>query len=445
MKLGAEGIFSKWTRALRGRARSTPNPLTLPRSLPESQPDEINTPDDLMLGEMSCLSHHPRTSTIIAISDGEIYEIRRNVLHMLQRNSAARRELDQVYRRRAIFSHLRNVSLFESLNELQRQQCADFLRDKVDLIRVDPGQAIFRQGEIAEDFYMIRIGYVKVSQTFMGTEHVRTYLRPNQFFGDIGLFNQSEDLRRLEPESGQSGRRTSTCSALDDVELVRIKGDHFRQMLLEFSALKDVFVKRAESMLTTDVKHREVVAPPLKEFLDQGLFNAQKLLVLDLDSCTRCDECVKACADTHGGVTRLVREGLRFDKYLVASACRSCSDPYCLVGCPVDAIHRDGSLEITIESHCIGCGLCARNCPYGNINMAPGPEREITIGGSATPMAFVQQQATTCDLCKSVGVDASNSLDEVSCVYACPHNAAFRMDGSQLLSLVQDRSTTPID
>src|SRR5205085_2963246 len=106
---------------------------------------------------------------------------------------------------------------------------------------------------------------------------------------------------------------------------------------------------------------------PLAEFLSQGLMNAQSLLVLDLEKCTRCDECTKACADTHDGVSRLIREGLRFDKFLVASSCRSCLDPYCLVGCPVDAIHRrprEGdtqSLEIVIEDWCIGCGQCEKN------------------------------------------------------------------------------------
>jgi len=41
---------------------------------------------------------------------------------------------------------------------------------------------------------------------------------------------------------------------------------------------------------------------------------AQSLLVLDLEKCTRCDECTKACSDSHSGVTRLIREGLRFDQ-----------------------------------------------------------------------------------------------------------------------------------
>ena len=49
---------------------------------------------------------------------------------------------------------------------------------------------------------------------------------------------------------------------------------------------------------------------PLERFLSQGLMEAQSLLVLDLEKCTRCDACVTACADSHDGVTRLVREGL---------------------------------------------------------------------------------------------------------------------------------------
>jgi Fe-S-cluster-containing dehydrogenase component len=111
---------------------------------------------------------------------------------------------------------------------------------------------------------------------------------------------------------------------------------------------------------------------------------------------------------------------LRIDKWLVASSCRSCSDPYCLVGCPVDAIHRDGQgKQIQIESHCIGCGLCANNCPYGNINMHPLPKGD-----------GLQQTATTCDLCSSI-VGPTN-WRKVSCVFACPHNAAFRMTGEEL-------------
>jgi Fe-S-cluster-containing hydrogenase component 2 len=78
---------------------------------------------------------------------------------------------------------------------------------------------------------------------------------------------------------------------------------------------------------------------------------------------------VRACADSHDGLTRLKREGLRFDKYLVPTSCRSCHDPVCLSECPVGSIGRSPSGAIIIEDWCIGCRKCAENCPYGNIEM----------------------------------------------------------------------------
>ena len=47
--------------------------------------------------------------------------------------------------------------------------------------------------------------------------------------------------------------------------------------------------------------------------------------------------------------------------------------------------------------------------------------------------AVVRSQATMCDLCH----DIVGPHEEVSCVYACPHNAAFRMSGSELLAKVK--------
>ena len=150
---------------------------------------------------------------------------------------------------------------------------------------------------------------------------------------------------------------------------------------------------------------------------------AQSLLVLDLKKCTRCDQCVKACADAHEGVTRLVRDGQRFEHYLIATSCRHCRDPLCMV-CPVGAIHRGKSLDVTIDHSCIGCGECAKNCPYGNINMhwfdvADQELVELGLGQGRAKMARVRK-ATNCNLCRDEA--------EPACVYACPHDAAHRVD-----------------
>ena len=66
-------------------------------------------------------------------------------------------------------------------------------------------------------------------------------------------------------------------------------------------------------------------------YCEGGIRNAtsvkrRQLVTIDLDRCTRCDECVRACVATHtDGRTRLFLDGPRFGKYLVPTACRSCS------------------------------------------------------------------------------------------------------------------------
>ena len=211
--------------------------------MPAGDPNFVMTSEDLIIGEMTCMSDQPRTGTIAALEDGEIYEIRRNVLYVLQRNAASREVLDQVYRQRALFSHLNKISLFAELSKEERFECVQYLKDRVQLLRVEPGQNIFRQGETAIDFYMIRLGHVKVHQTFLGQEQVLAYLRPDTHFGEIGLVSNFpeliDELREQEVPEYLWRRRTASCSALDDVELVRVSGRDFFELTKKFPALKN--------------------------------------------------------------------------------------------------------------------------------------------------------------------------------------------------------------
>jgi Fe-S-cluster-containing hydrogenase component 2 len=282
-----------------------------------------------------------------------------------------------------------------------------YLRDRIQLIRYSPGEAIVRQGDQADAFYLVRLGFVKVTERHPGGEIVLTYLGRGSYFGEMGLLG--------------GGLRTATCTALDHVDVVRIAGEDFNLMLSRFPAIRDSLeeVARERSEMNR-LRVRSTEQVPIGDFLTQGLMEAQSLLLLDLEKCTRCDQCVRACADAHEGVTRLVREGLRFDKYLVATSCRQCRDPLCMVGCPVGAIRRRNSLEIIIEDWCIGCGLCVRNCPYGNLNLHPF---EVNVQDPDAPsrmMASTRKKATGCDLCMEHA--------EPSCVYACPHDAAHRVE-----------------
>ena len=384
-----------------------------------------------LFGEMTCMSAYPRSATVTAAGPVTVLELQRNVLYILQRSKKSKAMLDDSYKRRAIDNHLRSVPIFARIAESDAdfERLVDRLRPQVDLLRINNGDKIFNQGDLADAFYLIRTGFVKVSQKYLGGEHVLNYLGPGGYFGEIGLLTDLPEVKEL---GLAAGRRTATCIALDHVDLVRISRGAFQGLLDEFPMFREQVVKMAIKRIHDNEKMlSDLENSSLAEFLDQGLANAQSLLVLDLEKCTRCDECTKACSDAHDGVTRLIREGLRFDKFLVASSCRSCLDPYCLVGCPVGAIGRQNSREIVIADHCIGCGKCAENCPYGNINMhslpaewMPNPEKP------KEKIAVVQQKATSCDLCRELD-------GQPSCVYACPHDAAHRMSGSELLELVK--------
>jgi CRP-like cAMP-binding protein/Fe-S-cluster-containing hydrogenase component 2 len=384
-------------------------------------------PAGTLFGEEACLNSQPRSATVVvAEDDTEIVVMFRNFLDILTRNRAFRSKLEANYRRWAVDNHLKNSRYMQGLSDESRAM----LRERATIVRFAPGERIIRTGDLSDAFYMIRLGHVRVLREAAGSdEQTLGYMTPGEVFGEIGaLFGV---------------KRTTTCIAMDHVQLVRISRE---DLLAVIDVAKDVGARLEERALTLlqrdgskvirdsqgkiiDIVQRrpptqalpDQRSPSLKEYLDQGIFQGQHMLVLDLEKCTRCDECVTACAQSHLGISRLIRDGLRFDKFLVTTSCRSCRDPKCLVGCPVDAIHRTGSLPIIIENHCVGCGKCAENCPYGNIALHP-----VEVQNPMTGQLEQGRQAAVCNLdnCIEEGRDPS-------CVYACPHDAAHRVDGAK--------------
>lgn len=204
---------------------------------------------------------------------------------------------------------------------------------------------------------------------YAALESILSYRSQGEFFGEMGIM-----LNRP---------RAATCIAYGhpndygQVELVRISQEGFNKMLKMSSKIRDRFKKevserRRETILrlASPVWDEENQVQFSDKFENLGLIQGQRLMLIDLDRCTRCDECVNACVRTHNdGNTRLFLDGPRFGNYLVPTSCRSCLDPVCLIGCPVGSIHRGANREIIIEDWCIGCSACADGCPYGSIQM----------------------------------------------------------------------------
>ncbi len=410
---GAHGFVSKLKSLLATRERHPRRdegvrasiPIDASVDLPYDRPIAQLGPGELF-GEMTCMSYYPRSATVRAATDCTMLEMLRNVLDVMQRNKTFREQLDRTYKQRALESHLRGVPVLASLSP----EFIERLKEHVELIRYLPGQVICTQGEPADSFYLVRLGFVKVTEQRPGGDMVLAYLARGSYFGEMAFLSNTS--------------RTATCTALDHVEVVRIPGDDFRLMLERFPEVRQKLeLVAAEHTTANHQKLLEIESVPVEQFLNQGLMEAQSLLILDLDRCTRCDQCVRACADAHDGVSRLIREGLRFDKYLVATSCRQCRDPLCMVGCPVGSIRRRNSLEVIIEDWCIGCGQCANNCPYGNINMHPFAVETDDPTHPGRMIASTKVKATSCDLCTDHA--------EPSCVYACPHDAAHRVNPTE--------------
>jgi Fe-S-cluster-containing hydrogenase component 2/CRP-like cAMP-binding protein len=204
---------------------------------------------------------------------------------------------------------------------------------------------------------------------FGGAECILSYLSRGDYFGEVGLM-----MKRP---------RNATCVAYGhpndygQVELARLYAGPFWKLVsgsdkLRDKVQKELALRRKQNVerLLTPVWDDTNQVQFSEQFEQLGLIQGQKLMLIDLDRCTRCDECVKACVNTHDdGRSRLFLDGPRFGKYLVPTTCRSCLDPVCMIGCPVGSIHRGDNREIIIEDWCIGCSLCADNCPYGSIQM----------------------------------------------------------------------------
>ena len=231
-----------------------------------------------------------------------------------------------------------------------------------------------------------------------GAATILAYRSEGETIGEMGL------LQRLP--------RSATCVAYNHpsndpnrtvgpVKLFRIGKALFDELLATAPGFE---AKVAEVVHERQMHTRKREAPGSGDALqysgraeELGLVEGQKLMLIDLSRCTRCDECVKACVGTHNdGRSRLFLNGPRFDNYLVPTTCRSCLDPVCMIGCPVGSIHRGDNRQIVIEDWCIGCGQCAEQCPYGSIQMHDlGMIPATATAGSSCPRPCAGKDAGT--------------------------------------------------
>ncbi len=215
--------------------------------------------------------------------------------------------------------------------------------------------------------------------------------------------------------------------AIGYVDVIRIPTNLIRAHVLP--GLPRKFLKKD---LSADVKGRqEEMRQGMMDFVvDHRFINGENAMVINLDRCVGCDDCVRACATAHDYNPRFVRHGYSFENAMIANACMHCTDPVCLIGCPTGAIHRTENTGVVVidDSICIGCATCANSCPYNNIRMVD--IRDETGALVRDNDGEVISRATKCDFC-------SDQLTGPACVQACPHDALTRTNIRDTEKLLQ--------
>ncbi|MEM8930262.1 MAG: cyclic nucleotide-binding domain-containing protein [Acidobacteriota bacterium] len=374
-----------------------------------------------LFGEIGAMSGWPQSTTVRTATECRLVQIRVPALRALKRRSRTLADrLDGLYRRRALHGQLRSTPLFRGLGDLYLQA----LEEKVELLSLEPGDVLVREGDTAEALFLVRAGFLKLSQHYGEGELVATYLSKGMTFGEVELLIEGIDAYEM------------TATSVEYAEMVKIPFHVVHRILDADPEIREALWRGTVGRLKEVGASRQDPGRSafVEKALESGLVQGNSILMIDLESCTRCDDCVRACAETHGGRPRFVREGDRLDHFLVPRSCYHCRDPVCLIGCPTGAIARSGAGEwvaITDEI-CIGCGTCARNCPYDAIVMHETGETWPDDTLPAMLRGHDRRVASKCDLCGPTGHDPA-------CVSNCPQGCAIRVSSvDEIRELLRD-------
>jgi len=302
------------------------------------------------------LNRTPRTSTIVADEETELLEIRWQGLREIRlRSSSWKEHIDRLYRERSLETHLLETPMFRHLNEHDLRQvvaCTEFqtfghfdwqssyhkITQMTSAERLQSEPIVAHEGHYPNGVLLIRSGFARLSEHYNHGERTISYLGRGQTFGFEEIAHNWRSKTQLPFQRslravGYLDVLLVPTSAIEKYVLPTLpEGDWPKPPSIKTNAAGEN--RRSETI--------DKLGPEMLEFLVENRFiNGTATMIIDLDRCTRCDDCIRACAAAHENNPRFIRHGPEKGGFMIATACMHCLDPVCMIGCPTGAIHRD--------------------------------------------------------------------------------------------------------
>ncbi|MBO0791516.1 MAG: cyclic nucleotide-binding domain-containing protein, partial [Ktedonobacteraceae bacterium] len=331
------------------------------------------------MGEHGMLTGRQRNATARAQTAAVVLKVPEQVMQRLMEIVPAVRDFfDRLNVSRSIESTLKRMALFEGVASVD----IHWLSEQARIRRYDRDERLFTEdaaGQPArETLHILLDGFVKVARrTTSGTgrdksdERIIAYRQGGDYFaGGLDMLGD---------------RRAVTVTAITRTGVAELPRQSLLALFARYPEVQQRFYQRLQLYRDAARAAYSAVFDPLEltqaednpisdaearaglhSLVGGGVVEGTEVLVIDLDKCIHCNECEEACARRHGH-SRMNRKGMVVGNISIATACRQCQDPVCLL-CSRAGIARLPGGEIYITESCIGCGICAERCPYDNIS-----------------------------------------------------------------------------
>src|SRR6266849_4570023 len=440
------------------------------------------------LGEQGMLTGQQRNATARAQTACVALEVPEQVMQRLMEIvPAVRRFFEQLNNARSIEAILMRMALFQGISAPDIRKVAE----QTEVKAYDRDERLFSEGggsaggPARESLHILLEGFVKVARrTTPGTgrdktdERIIAYRQGGDYFaGGLDLLGDGRAVtvtaitRTRVAEVPRSVllsifTRYPEISQRFNVRLQQYRDAAAAAQTGFFDPLAHTRTEPVNSL--SDVEARA----GLRSLVGGGVIEGTEVLVIDLDKCIHCNECEEACARRHGH-SRMNRKGMIVGNISIATACRQCQDPVCML-CSRAGIARHPNGEVYITESCIGCGICAERCPYGAISIVQiddeagardswqrfnkfftkGAGKERTrktlpvlsanaAGGNYAapgPLDFTLPRTGYDELRKKVAIkcDLCAGYNDQACVQACPTGAAVRIQPTKFFGSTEE-------